>query len=34
MLVGYCDSDLVGDMDTRKSTTGVLFLLGNCLMSW
>jgi hypothetical protein len=33
-LVGYCDSDLAGDIDTRKSTTGVLFFLGNCLVSW
>jgi hypothetical protein len=33
-LVGYCDSDLSGDIDTRKSTTGVLFFLRNCLVSW
>jgi hypothetical protein len=33
-LVGYCDSDLAGDIDPRKSTTGVLFFLGNCLVSW
>jgi hypothetical protein len=33
-LVGYCNSDLAGDIDTRKSTTGVLFFLGNCLVSW
>jgi hypothetical protein len=33
-LVGYCDSDLVGDIDTSKSTSGVLFFLGNCLVSW
>jgi hypothetical protein len=32
--VGYCDSDLAGDIDTRKSTTDVLFFLGNCLVSW
>jgi hypothetical protein len=32
-LVGYCDSDLIGDIDTRKSTTGVLFFLGKCLVS-
>ncbi|KAF2293026.1 hypothetical protein GH714_035170 [Hevea brasiliensis] len=24
-LVGYCDSDLAGDIDDRKSTTGILF---------
>jgi hypothetical protein len=33
-LVGYCDSDLTDDIDTRKSTTCVLFFLGNCLVSW
>jgi hypothetical protein len=26
-FVGYCDSDLGGDIDTSKSTTGVLFLV-------
>jgi hypothetical protein len=26
-LVGYSDSDLAGDVDTRKSTTGVVFFL-------
>jgi hypothetical protein len=33
-LVGYCDSDLTGDIDTRKSTTDILFFLSNCLVSW
>jgi hypothetical protein len=33
-LVGYCDSDLTGDIDTRKSTIGALFFLGKCLVSW
>jgi hypothetical protein len=33
-LVGYCDSDLVGDIDMRKSTTGALFFLGKSLVSW
>jgi hypothetical protein len=32
-LVGYCDSDLGGDIDTRKSTTCVLFFVGNCLVN-
>jgi hypothetical protein len=32
-LVGYCDSDLAGDIDTRKSTTGALFFLGKSLVS-
>jgi hypothetical protein len=33
-LVGYCDSDLAGDIDTRKSTRGALFFLDKCLVSW
>jgi hypothetical protein len=32
-LVGYCDSDLADDIDTRKSTTGALFFLGKSLVS-
>ncbi|XP_066324364.1 secreted RxLR effector protein 161-like [Miscanthus floridulus] len=28
------DSDLVGDVDTSKSTTGTMFFLGGCLVSW
>jgi hypothetical protein len=33
-FVGYYDSDLAGDMDTSKSTTGTMFFLGDCLVSW
>ena len=33
-LVGYSDSDMAGDVDTRKSTTGVMFFLGENLISW
>lgn len=33
-LVGYSDSDLAGDIDTRKSTTGVFFFLGNNPITW
>jgi hypothetical protein len=33
-LVGYNDSDHAGDIDTSKSTSGVLFFFGNCLVSW
>ena len=33
-LIGYSDSDLAGDIDTRKSTSGTLFFLGNSLVSW
>lgn len=33
-LIGYSDSDLGGDVDNRRSTTGVAFFLGNNLVSW
>jgi hypothetical protein len=33
-LLGYSDSDQAGDIDTRKSTTGVLFFLGNNPITW
>jgi hypothetical protein len=33
-LIGYSDSDLAGDVDTRKSTSGLLFFLGKNLVSW
>jgi hypothetical protein len=33
-LVGYCDSDLTGDIDMRKSTNGALFFLDKSLVSW
>jgi len=33
-LVGYSDSDLAGDIDTRKSTTGVVFFLGGNVITW
>jgi hypothetical protein len=33
-LIGYCDSDLVGDIDRRKSTTDALFFLSKSLVSW
>jgi hypothetical protein len=32
-LVGYSDSDHVGDIDTSKGTSGVLFF-SKCLVSW
>ena len=33
-LSSYCDSDWGGDKETRKSTTGYLFLIGNTPISW
>lgn len=33
-LVGYCDSDLAGDIDDRKSTTGILYFLGSSPVTW
>lgn len=33
-LVGYCDSDMGGDVDDRKSITGIAFYLGQSLITW
>ncbi|XP_066365077.1 uncharacterized mitochondrial protein AtMg00810-like [Miscanthus floridulus] len=33
-FVGYYDSDLAGDIDTSKSTSGTLFFLGSNLVRW
>ena len=33
-LVGYCDADHAGDVDSRKSATGYIFLLGGAPISW
>jgi hypothetical protein len=33
-LIGYCDGDLVGDLDTSKSTTRLAYFLGINLISW
>ena len=33
-LYGYSDSDWAGCVESRKSTSGHIFLLGNCTVSW
>ncbi|XP_066392743.1 secreted RxLR effector protein 161-like [Miscanthus floridulus] len=33
-LIRYSDSDLAGDIDTRKSTTRVIFFLGGNVITW
>ena len=33
-LVGFCDSNWTGDIDSRRSTTGYLFLMPNGCISW
>ena len=32
-VVGYCDSDYVGDLDKRRSTTGYVFTLAKAPVS-
>jgi hypothetical protein len=32
-LIGYSDSDHAGNIDTSKSTSGILFFLGKCPIS-
>jgi len=34
MLLGFSDSDFAGDVEGRKSTTGVVYFLGNSLVTW
>jgi hypothetical protein len=33
-LIGFSDSDFAGDVDDRKSTTGVLYYLGHSPITW
>ncbi len=34
IMEGYCDADYAGDPDTRRSTTGYVFLMGGAAISW
>jgi hypothetical protein len=33
-FIGYSDDDHAGDIDTSNSTSGTLFFLGKCPISW
>jgi hypothetical protein len=33
-LTGFSDADMAGDVDTRKSTTGIVFFLGGNIITW
>jgi hypothetical protein len=33
-LIGFSDSDFAGDVEDRKSTTGVVYFLGKNLVTW
>jgi ribonuclease HI len=33
-LIGYCDADYAGDTDTRKSTSGYIFILHGGAITW
>ena len=34
ILTGYSDSDHAGDLGDRKSTSGYIFMLNKCTISW
>ena len=34
LLLGYCDADYAGDLDTRRSTTGYVFIMHGGAVCW
>ena len=34
LVIGYCDADYAGDLDTRRSTTGFVFILHGGAITW
>lgn len=34
ILLGYSDADYAGDVETRRSTSGFVFMFGNGIISW
>jgi hypothetical protein len=34
LLIEFSDADFAGDVDARKSTTGIIFFLANCPITW
>jgi hypothetical protein len=34
LLVGYCDSDWAGDLETRRSTTAYVFMIAGGAVTW
>lgn len=34
LMYGYCDADYAGDLDTRRSTTGYVFIYGGAAITW
>ena len=33
-LIGYSDADFVGDVDDRKSTSGIVYMIGGSTICW
>ena len=33
-IIGYSDADWAGDLDTRRSTSGYVFQIGQSTVSW